>query len=160
MRIADFGCGRTGHIVFPAAAFLKPSGVVYAVDIMKDVLEEVRKRSALEGLANIHTVWADVERVGMTAIPPRTLDIVFLINLLIHSKARGDMLREAARLLKDKGRLAIVEWTEARPPLVLRDSTLVNFTDIVGWGEESGFVVQDDFTAGKYHRGLILYKHD
>ena len=44
MRVADLGCGRTGHFIFPTARVVGESGVVYAVDIMKDILESIKSR--------------------------------------------------------------------------------------------------------------------
>ncbi|MCX6779720.1 MAG: hypothetical protein NT034_00885 [Candidatus Magasanikbacteria bacterium] len=41
MRVADMGCGRTGHFVLPAARVVGEKGLVYAVDILKDVLQSL-----------------------------------------------------------------------------------------------------------------------
>ena len=43
MHIADLGCGRLGHIVFPALKFVGETGLIYAVDILKDVLEDIKQ---------------------------------------------------------------------------------------------------------------------
>ena len=111
MHAADFGCGRTGHVIFPAATRIGEQGVVYAVDILKDVLHNVEKRAKMEGLVNIHPVWSNVELVGKTAIPEGSLDVVFVVNVLCHSDNRHGILEEARRLLKDKGRVVIADWT-------------------------------------------------
>ena len=42
MRVADLGCGRTGHFIFLAAKQVGDKGVVYAVDLMKDILESIK----------------------------------------------------------------------------------------------------------------------
>lgn len=159
MRVADFGCGRTGQIVFAAATILKNGGMVYAVDIMKDSLMTIRNEAAMRQLENVHTVWSDVEKVGHTAIPEHTIDIVFLVNILLHAADRNAMLEEAARLLRDKGRLVVVDWSEEHPLLQLRSHTLVNFDHLFEWADEHDFALQEDFVAGKAHRGLVLYRH-
>ena len=46
MHIADFGCGRTGHLLFPATRILGERGLIYGIDILKDVLQVVSKRAA------------------------------------------------------------------------------------------------------------------
>jgi ubiquinone/menaquinone biosynthesis C-methylase UbiE len=33
-RVADLGCGRTGHFVFPAVKTVGDTGIVYAVDVV------------------------------------------------------------------------------------------------------------------------------
>ena len=160
MRVADFGCGRTGHIVLPAAPILGDRGIVYAVDVMKDVLAEINKRAAENNLTNIHTVWSDIERVGTTAVPENSLDIVFVVNTLWHVSNRHGLLEEARRLLKDKARVVVVDWMESSLPFAAPEDRLVNFDEIARWSELHGFVVQEAFEVGRHHGGLILFKHD
>lgn len=160
MHLGDFGCGRTGHIVFPAAAAIGERGVVYAVDIMKDVLESINKRAGLEGFVNIHTVWADIERAGAVAIPEKSLDLAIFVNSLFHAKDIATMLNEAKRLLKDKARLVIVDWKAHGLPFGPRPDQLLDFNQAKAWAIANNFVIQDDFEVGQYHRGIVLYKHE
>src|SRR3989338_1625028 len=78
MRVADLGCGVTGHYIIPAARIVGGEGRAYAVDIQKPVLAAVESRAKLEGLSNIEYVWSDIERVGATRIDPGTLDVVLI----------------------------------------------------------------------------------
>lgn len=158
MHIADFGCGSTGHIIFRASRLVGTLGIVYAVDILKDVLQSIQKRAADDGITNIHTVWADVERVGKTAIPRNSLDVVFLVNVLVHTKEKAMVLEEASRLLKDKARLVVVDWAKRGLPFGPSDDRFIDFEDIKKWGRDHGFTVQEEFDAGKYHKGLVLFK--
>ena len=64
MKVADLGCGASGHFVFPAASLVGKDGKVFAVDILKVILENIRKRAELENYANIQTVWTDLEVFG------------------------------------------------------------------------------------------------
>src|SRR3989338_2287181 len=82
MRVADLGCGRTGHFVFPAAHVIGDNGIVYAVDVMKDVLENVKSRARFEGFDNVQAIWSDVELPGRAPIPNKSLDACFFINAL------------------------------------------------------------------------------
>lgn len=158
MHVADLGCGRTGHIVFPAAAIIGDHGMIYAVDIMKDVLENIIKRARMENLLNIHTVWSDIEKVGKTAIPKKSLDVVFLVNILFHTDKIENMLDEAHRLLKDKSRIIVVDWIKNSLPFGPKEDKLIDFTKITTWSHNNNIVVQEEFKAGKYHKGLVLYK--
>lgn len=160
MHIADFGCGRTGHVVFPAAKFLGDSGLVYAVDIMKDILENIRKQAITEGFYNVQTVWADLERFGMTAIPSKNLDVGFVINMLFQSNDQHAVLREVSRTLKDKSRLVVVDWAQKGLPFGPSEDRFIDFIDIENWGHENGFVTQEGFLMGPYHQGLVMFKHD
>lgn len=158
MHIADFGCGRTGHIVFPATRIIGEKGIVYAVDILKDVLEVVSKRAASTAIYNIHTVWSDIERVGATAILKNSLDVIFIVNTLIHSDNRHAILDEARRLLKDKARVVIVDWKQKGLQFSPADERFVDFDDIRQWSQMHGYVVQEEFDVGSYHHGMVLFK--
>jgi ubiquinone/menaquinone biosynthesis C-methylase UbiE len=162
MHVADFGCGRTGHLTFPAALIVGDRGVLYAVDIMKDVLGIVSKRAKDDRLTNVYPVWADVERIGKTAIPEGSLDIVFVVNMLNQSNNRHAVLEEARRLLKSKGRVALVDWAlkDKELPFGPERSRFVDFDEINQWAGLRGFVVQERFDVGAYHEGMILYRYD
>lgn len=159
MHVADLGCGRTGHVVFPAAPILGDRGIMYAVDIMKDVLEAVKKRAAMTNLLQVHTIWADVERVGHTAIPEKSLDVVFLVNTLVHTPDIPAVLSESARLLKEKGRILVVDWSNSTLPLSPPKDRLIDFATVAQWSAEHGFVVQEEFDVGQYNHGMVLYRH-
>ncbi len=158
MHVADFGCGRTGHVVFPASLIVGEKGVVYAVDILKDILENIRKRAEMESLLNIHTVWSDVEQLGKTAIPDKSLDIIFLVNTLSHGKNSLMVLDEADRLLAHKGRIVVVDWYKKAPALGPKQEEFIDFFIIKSWALQKGYVVQEEFEAGKYHWGVVLFR--
>ena len=158
MHTAVFGVGRTGHLVFPAARVVGERGMVYAVDILKENLKEIHKRALLDNLINVHTVWADVEKLGSASIPERTVDAVLMVNLLVHVQNRETALAEAARLIKDKGRIVVVDWVDTS--VFKMNRTLVDFDRLLSWSREHNFALQEDFMAGKYHRGIVMYRHD
>ena len=160
MHIADLGCGRLGHIVFPGAKYVGPNGLIYAVDVRKEMLESVRKRASLDGLLNVQTVWADLEQYGKTAIPTKNLDVAFIINVLFQSNDQFAILNEAKRLLKHKARLVIVDWNRPGLTICPPAERMVDFHAILNWARGEGFGLQDDFDMGNWHRGLVLYKND
>lgn len=160
MHVADFGTGRTGHLVFPAAKIIGEQGVLYAVDILPDVLKEIKKRADLNAFLQIQPVWADIERVNGVGIPKQSLDMVFIVNVL-HAVAKPDLvLAEADRLLKDKGRLVLVDWVKPIGVVGPNQENILNFSLITQWARERNYVVQEDFSITKYARCLILFKHD
>lgn len=161
MHVADFGCGRTGQIVFPCVSAVGSDGVVYAVDIVKDVLSAIagraKERGVQEGL--LHTVWADVARAGSVAIPQGSLDAVFFVNMLFQAEAAEAALDEAARLLKDKGRIIIADWARPLPGAGPLQADMLDFGDVERWARKAGFVVQDSGPHGQYHKYMVLYRH-
>ncbi|HBB38048.1 MAG: Methyltransferase type 11 [Candidatus Magasanikbacteria bacterium GW2011_GWD2_43_18] len=160
MHVADFGCGQTGHIIFPCAKILGERGIIYAVDILKDVLMQIEQRAKSNSLLNVHSVWSDIEKKGHTAIPSHSLDVAFLVNTLVHVKERHTVLDEVNRLLKDKARLVIVDWVKKGLVFGPKEGQFIDFSDIEAWARAHRFVVQEEFDMGRYHRGVVLYKHE
>ncbi len=157
-RVADLGCGRTGHFVFPASRAVGETGIVYAVDIVKDVLENIRSRARGEGYYNVQTVWTDLEKVGSTPIPENSLEICFITNVLYLARDKAAILKEAARLLMKNGAAVIIDWRKKLGPLGPADDKMVSAEDVKKWGLEAGLVYQEDFNLGDYYYGVILAK--
>ncbi len=160
MHIADFGAGQTGHLVFPAAQIIGEHGIVYAVDILPDVLAEIKKRAASNSCLQIKPVWADIEMENGVSIPKDSLDVVFIVNVLHGAKKMNIVLAEADRVLKSKGRLVIVDWVKKVGALGPEQNDQLDFNVIISWARERAYAVQEDFSVSEYSRGLILFKHD
>lgn len=158
MRVADLGCGRTGHFVFPAAKAVGDTGIVYAVDIMKDILENIKSRAKSEGFGNVRAVWADIEKPGAVPIPEKSLDVCFFINTLFQLKDREAAIEEAGRLLKAGGFLAIVDWVKKIGPLGPAPEQMTEPDKIVEIVARHGARIIEKCEAGDYHYCLILKK--
>lgn len=158
MRVADLGCGRTGHFIFPAARVVGESGVIYAVDIMKDVLESIKSRVRNEGYDNIQTVWADVEAVGKIPIPEKSLDVCFFISMLFMVGKKKETVSEASRLLKKNGFLVIVDWAKPLGGLGPTPESAVKPEEIKILAKDLGFSLVEQCAGGEYHFCLIFKK--
>lgn len=160
MHVADFGTDRGGHLVFPASVIIGESGIVYAVDILKSILENIRKRADLESIINIHPIWSDLEK-GKTAIPEKSLDIVFIVNTLAFSPNPQLILAEAKRLIRSKARIVVVDWKQKMNDVIgPKENHFVDFDEIKRWASGVGLSVQEEFAAGKYHHGIVLFQHE
>lgn len=157
-KMADLGCGSSGHFVFPSAKLVGKKGIVYAVDILRTVLETINKRVRSENLANIKVVWTNLEIFGATKIETGSLDVALLINTLHQSHKRMEILRESARLLKKNGRLVIVEWKNIAAPFGPPSEEKVNKELVDNWVKKLGLRPEEEFAAGQYHYGLIYVK--
>lgn len=158
MKVADLGCGSSGHFVFPPAELVGKKGKVYAVDILKTVLETMNKRIRQENLINIETVWSDLEVFGATKIESNSLDVAMLINTLYLSHKRAEMLRESVRMVKKGGKLLIVEWKKIAAPVGPPAEEKVDKNMLELASKKLGLRLEEEFEAGKYHYGLIFIK--
>ncbi|MBI2459491.1 MAG: methyltransferase domain-containing protein [Parcubacteria group bacterium] len=158
MKVADLGCGSSGHFVFPVAKLVGKKGVMYAVDILRTSLETISKRARMENLANIKTIWSNLEIFGATKIEAGSLDIALLINTLYQSHKRAEILRESIRLLKKNGKLVVIEWKNIAAPFGPPAEERVKKDLLDNVAKKLGLGPEDEFEAGPYHYGLIYVK--
>lgn len=157
-KVAELGCGNFGFFAFPLARRVGRSGKVYAVDILKSSLAEIKSRATKENLPQLIPVWSNLEIFKGTKIENDTLDIALLINVLHQSEKRADIIREAARMLKTGGQLLIVEWSNNDAPLGPKPEKRIKLESLKTAAAKLGFGIKEEFTAGPYHYGIILIK--
>ena len=157
-KIADLGCGATGHFVFPAAIMVGKDGKVYAVDIMRTALQSIEKRKRQENITNVETVWSNLEIFNATKIESSSLDMVLLINTLYQSKKRAEILREAARMLKKGGQFVIIDWKKVSSALGPPIEERINLENLKMVLKKLGLHLEEEFFAGQFHFGLLYKK--
>jgi ubiquinone/menaquinone biosynthesis C-methylase UbiE len=157
-RVADLGCGALGHFVFPAAQLVGPNGIVYAVDILRGVLEHVDSMAKHEQVFNVKTVWSDIDVYGAAKIKDGSLDLTLLINNLFLSQDHEQLIKEKARLTHPGGRVVIVEWKTVSTPLGPPNEKRIDKEDAKKIFQSPFVTFVDEFEAGPYHYGLIYQR--
>ncbi len=154
MIAAEFGCGSGGFAV-PLAKRLD-QGLVSAIDIQESPLSALKSRALLENIINIKIIRSDLEKPRGSTLAPLSLDLVFIPNVLFQVKDKSAIISEAERILKSKGKLVIIDWLPqaVQGPEKGRVSPEV-VKDIA---EDTGFKLEKEFGAGKYHYGLVFVK--
>ena len=152
--VLEFGCGY-GTFTIPAA--LKVRGKVYAIDIEPEMLAISKAKANDAGLHNIELMQRDFVADG-SGLADSAVDYVMLFNIL-HAEERMALLREAWRVLRPNGKLAIIHWnfdsaTPRGPSMSIRPKT----GQCRVWAEEVGFVAisPTDIDLPPYHYGLVL----
>ena len=156
--VGDLGCGSMAYFALAAAKIVGPKGLVYALDILKEVLSSVESKARQEGLYNLKTVWTNLEIVGAAKIPAECLDYSLLINTLFQTQKHLEMLQEAYRLTKPGGKLLLVDWKAAVGPIGPKKEIRLDPLDAARMAEEAGFKKEKLFEAGQYHYGIVFIK--
>lgn len=157
MRIADLGCG-SGYITKVAAQLVGPTGVVFAADIKRPILQQLERDAFALGFSNIHTVWTDLEIIGATNIAPDSIDITCLVNVLFLSQHKDLMMQEAVRLTKQGGKVLVVDWKRTNTPFGPLPDERVDMRLIDEIATKAGLVKIDSFEAGTYHDARVYRK--
>jgi len=151
---ADFGSGAGGWAI-PLAKKLE-DGQVYAIDILQEPLSALKSKADLEGIDNIQTIVADVEEEQGSTLDDDSVDFVLVSNILFQAEEGGKVLKEAKRVLRKKGLLLVVDWTE--------DSSFgpqegkVSQEKIKETAKELGFNLKKELDAGEHHYALLFEK--
>ena len=102
--IVDLGCGL-GRFTFLAARIAGQKGKVYAIDIHPLHTAFTTARRNIGGHNNVQVMLADC---CTTQLPDKAVDLIF-INVAFHEFDKVGCLKEASRILKTDGMLAIDE---------------------------------------------------
>lgn len=159
MTVADFGVGRNLVFTLTAADMVTSTGVVYALDVVKDILRLVNEKVEADGKTSVITVWTDLEMYGAAKrVIDSSVDIGLLINTIFQSAKKEDMLKECLRMLKTGGKLLVVEWKPVKtiigPPVEHR----VLPDEMKKLAQRHNVQVLEEFDAGEYHWAMLLQK--
>ncbi len=109
--VADIGAG-TGYFSFRVAERV-PDGVVVAVDIQQEMLDEIERRKRERGVDNIETVLGRVDDPGLGEL---SADLIFIVDAYHEFSHPREMGEAMYRALRPGGHLIVVEdRAEANP---------------------------------------------
>lgn len=103
--VGDIGAG-TGLLSFEMAEAVGKRGRVYAVDIVPEFLERIRKRVEARGLSNVTVVLGEEKGTGLAAA---TLDVAFMCDTYHHLEYPAAYMRSVFETLRPGSRLVLVD---------------------------------------------------
>lgn len=155
MKVGDFGTG-SGHYARAAAAVVGQSGKVYAIDVQEDVLKHLKLNSHDHHKSIIDTIWGDIEKPGGTHLRDASLDAVILANILFQIENRSGLLAEIRRVLKQGGKLMVIDWAGSYGGMGPSSEKVVSEHDAEAFFINGGFHKVKSLRAGPHHYGIIF----
>ncbi|MDA1258159.1 MAG: class I SAM-dependent methyltransferase [Chloroflexi bacterium] len=114
--VADIGCGP-GYLTIPLAKYLY-DGKVYAIDVQQGMLDIVEREAKAAHVQNVETV---LSRETKLPLEDNSVDLALMSNVLHEASYPTRLIRDAARIVKKGGWIAILEWRKQEmrvgPPL-------------------------------------------
>lgn len=158
MDVADFGAGA-GYLAVEAAEAVGEEGTVYVIDIQQELLTKATHLTEEHHLETIVFIHGDLEQPRGSTLEDASVDAVMVSNLLFQVADKEALLAEAFRVLRNGGRLLLVDWRDSFGGMGPQPDHVLHEDDAVGLTEEAGFKQVSDIDAGAYHYGLIFQKH-
>jgi len=109
--ICDIGAG-SGIFTIPAARITV--NTVFALDINDEFLAVINEKAAVQNLPNIITMKVTGDHYDIEA---GTVDVVILVTVLHEIDDKGALLAEFKRIMKNKAKLAIIEFHKCQTPM-------------------------------------------
>lgn len=154
MVAADFGCGSGGWVIPLSRRLTK--GTIYAIDILKEPISSLRSRLKLEGISNVKIVESDLESENGSGLPPSICDLVLMTNLLFEVEDRPGVIKEGRRVLKNEGRILIVDWK--KNALLGPSQGRISVEEVKKLLSSEGLKFEQELEAGEHHYGLVFQK--
>jgi ubiquinone/menaquinone biosynthesis C-methylase UbiE len=155
MKVADFGAGA-GFYTFSLARKVGKSGVVYAIVSRSSMLEKISKEAKEQKLDNIEIIWADIESKNGTSLQSHILNFVVIANTFFMIKDKFKVIEEIKRLLRPKGKVLVVEWSDNQAGFGPHKDHLVKEEVIEKLFLDAGFTKKNNIDAGDHHYGIIF----
>ena len=108
INIADIGCG-IGYFTFPFAKVVGEDGLVYAIDIESEMLEDIKIKMDEKDIKNVIPV---ISQEYDLKLETSSVNMVFICTVMHEVKMREKFLKEVNRLLVSGGKINIIEWVK------------------------------------------------
>lgn len=157
MKVCDLGCGN-GYWTLPLAREVGPQGVVYAVDIQIEMLQQLKARAAARRLGNVKPILGDVDNPRLPA--DEKLDLVLMVDVYHEFSHPESMLWEIRRSLAPEGVVALLEYREEDPRVPIKPLHKMSKDQILREYQANGFKLVREYNDLPWQHLMFLARDD
>jgi len=114
--VADIGAG-TGYFSWRVAQWVGGQGLVYAVDIQQEMLDQLLAKMKARGVTNVLAVLGTIQD---PRLPPKGVDLVIMVDVYHEFSHPYEMMEAICRALKPNGRVVWVEYRAEDPAVPIK----------------------------------------
>jgi len=150
MILCDIGAG-TGIFSFPAAEI--SCNDIYALEISDDMIEILKNRIAESNTSNLK-----VKKVDSNILPldDSSCDMAIMVTVLHEIENKEFMINEIKRILKDKGRVMIIEFHKRKTPMGPPVDHRISEEDSEALCNKNGLKTIDKFSLGDNFYSVVF----
>jgi ubiquinone/menaquinone biosynthesis C-methylase UbiE len=160
ISLLDMACGE-GKYTIGFSKIIGDEGLIYAVDLWENNIIRLVKTLSVTGIKNVEALVADVSKP--MSIGDDSINVCLMATVLhdlIQANTAEGAIKEAARVLKPHGLLAIIEFKKIDgppgPPIHIR----LRPQDVERFVEPFGFNKQTMKEVGTYHYLMVFSLKD
>jgi len=148
--LCDIGAG-SGIFTIPAAKITKNK--VYALELNEEMLSVIGEKASAEGIKNIELIRVEDDQFELM---DHSVDIVLLVTVFHEVPNKAVFLHEIKRILKDHGRIAVIEFHKRETPMGPSLEHRMGEDIVTAHFETIGFHVSQEFDLGDNFYCLIF----
>lgn len=139
--VCDLGCGN-GFYTLRMAKAVGPQGVVYGIDIQREMLRLLKERAAAERIGNLKLIQGSLID---PFLPEGKLDLILMVDVYHEFSHPVQMLAALRKSLAPEGRLALVEFRGEDPKVPIKPLHKMTKKQILKEFEPNGFELAEQF---------------
>lgn len=128
---------------------------MYAVDINRDLLTRLKTDAQEKGLENIDILWGDIEVRNGVQLQDHIADAVYFCNTLFMTEDKKGLILEMQRILKSKGKVLVVEWSDSHGGIGPHQDHVFSESDAKNLFIEHGFTISHVSDDASYHYRFV-----
>ncbi len=157
MRLCDLGCGN-GYWTLPMARAVGADGIVFAVDIQVEMLQQLRARLARARLNNVTPVLGDVDSPKLP--DNAALDLVLMVDVYHEFSHPESMLWAIRNALQPEGVIALLEYREEDPDVPIKPLHKMSKRQIMREYEANGFKLVREYNDLPWQHLMFFARDD
>ncbi|WP_461205275.1 class I SAM-dependent methyltransferase [Clostridium sp. DL1XJH146] len=148
--VCDYGAG-TGIFTVEAAKITENK--VLAMDISIEMLEIINEKATKESLTNVETIKVEKDSIECE---DSAVDLFMLVTVLHEIKDIPKFIIEIKRILKEKGRVMVVDFKKKDTPMGPPASHRLSSDEATGYFLKENILLSKEYDLGDNFYMLIL----
>lgn len=159
MTVVDFDAGA-GYYTMALAKKVGIHGKVFAIDTRLDLLTRIASDARSLNYKNVEVLRGNIEAKNGSGLLNKSVDRVIIANTLFVCDHPDRVIKEAIRIVKNKGKVIVIDWVDSFNHLGPHPDCIIPKEYIISWFNKESFVLDKEFDAGSYHYGLVFKLKD